>query len=239
MTTRAPRLLLLSNSTNFGDGFLEHATETLRDFLGGGVRELLFVPFAAVRFSWDDFTAKVRERLAPLGYAVSGIHAATDPVAAVRAAQAIAVGGGNTFHLLRALAERRLLEPVRQVVRAGTPYVGWSAGSNVAGPTIRTTNDMPIVEPPTLDAFGLIPFQLNPHYTDARLPDHAGETRAERLLEFVEANPAVPVLALREGSMLRVEGAARLLLGERPALVFRHGHEPEEIPPGAVRGLPA
>lgn len=233
----APRLLLLSNSTNAGAGFLEHAGDLIWEFLGPDVREVLFVPFAAVRIGWDGFTAKVRDRFEPMGYRVTGLHAAPDPVAAVRSADAVAVGGGNTFHLLRALAHGGLLAPLRERILAGAPYVGWSAGANVACPTIRTTNDMPIVEPPSFRALGLVPFQLNPHYTDARLPAHAGETRGERLLEFVDANPTTPVLALREGSTLRVEGSVLTLLGPHPALVFRRGQEPEDVPPGPVTGL--
>jgi dipeptidase E len=236
MTTTpiSPRLLLLSNSTNYGAGFLEHATDTIREFLGPAAADVVFVPFAAVRIDWNAFTEKVRDRLGPLGCRVTSVHAARDPAGAVRAASAIAVGGGNTFHLLDTLARRGLLAPIRERVRAGVPFVGWSAGANVACPTIRTTNDMPIVEPPSLDALGFLSFQINPHYTDARMPDHSGETRAERLLEFVEANPDMPVLGLREGSILRVEGAAMTLLGEKPARLFRKGRDPEDIPPGPL-----
>jgi dipeptidase E len=230
----SPRLLLLSNSTNYGAGFLEHATGTIKDFLGSSITEVLFVPFAGVRIDWNAFTEKVRDRLGPLGYKVTSVHSARDPAGAVRGAAAIAVGGGNTFHLLETMAHRGLLSPIRERVRAGVPFVGWSAGANVACPTIRTTNDMPIVEPPSLDAFGFLPFQINPHYTDARMPDHSGETRAERLLEFVEVNPDVPVLGLREGSILRVEGATMTLLGDQPARLFRQGRDPEDVAPGVL-----
>lgn len=225
------RLLLLSNSTNYGAGFLEHARITIRSFLGTNVREVLFVPFAAVRFSYDDFTAKVRDRFAESGYAVRGVHDTADPVKAVGNAEAIAVGGGNTFHLLQRLYDTGLLEPLRERALHGAPYIGWSAGSNIASPTIRTTNDMPIVEPPDFTALGLVPFQINPHYTDGVLPSHGGETRADRLLEFVEVNSNMPVIALREGSILRVEGNEVTLLGERPALIFVNGLEPYEVDP--------
>jgi dipeptidase E len=234
----APRLLLLSNSTNSGAGFLEHAIETIREFLGPAPLDIVFVPFAAVRLDGNAFTEKVRERLGPLGHKVTSLHAVRDPAGAIRSAGAVAVGGGNTFHLLEALAHKGLLAPIRERVRAGTPYVGWSAGANVACPTIRTTNDMPIVEPPTLDALGLVPFQINPHYTEARLPNHSGETRADRLLEFIEVNAEVPVLAMREGSILRVEGSAMTLLGPHPALVFRKGADPEEVRPGPLTAVP-
>lgn len=229
----AMRLLLLSNSTNFGGTFLGHAAETIREFLGGAT-DVLFVPYAAVRFSYDEFVARVQDRLGPLGCTIHGIHRETDPAAAVGAASAIAVGGGNTFRLLARMYELGLIDPIRERVRAGAPYVGWSAGSNVAGPTIRTTNDMPIVEPPTFAALGLVTVQINPHYTDGVIPQHGGETRAERLREFLALNPGVPVIALREGSMLRVEGDEITLLGEHDALGFLQGSEPWSIRPGLV-----
>lgn len=226
------RLLLLSNSKNYGHGYLEHAEGIIRDFLGQGVREVLFVPFAAVRVTWDDFAGTVCKRFQEMGYTLTSVHAARDGKAAVAGAQAIVVGGGNTWHLLRALYETGLLDAIRAKARAGTPYIGWSAGANIAGLTIKTTNDMPIVQPPRMDALALLPFQLNPHYTDEVIPNHAGETRAERLLEFIAANPGVPVVGLREGSILRVEGSALTLLGGKPARFFVSGTEPVECRPG-------
>lgn len=230
----APRLLLLSNSTNAGRGFLEHARPFIESFLGRDVHEVLFVPFAAIRMSYDTFTERVRERLAPLGYEVRSVHSDPDPSAIVGAAESIVVGGGNTFSLLHRLYEQRLLDPIRERVRGGAPYLGWSAGSNVACPTIRTTNDMPIVEPPSLDALGLVPFQINPHYTEATITGHAGETRDERLLEFVAANPGKPVIGLREGTALRIEGTSRTLMGDRAARVFGVGPQPFDVEPGAA-----
>ncbi len=232
------RLLLLSNSKNFGHGYLEHAEAVIKDFLGKGIRNVLFVPFAAVRVTWDEFAETVRKRFADFGYSLDSVHVAKDPVAAVKKAEAIVVGGGNTWHLLRALYEQSLLEAIRERSRAGTPYVGWSAGANLAGLTIKTTNDMPIVMPPKVDALALLPFQINPHYTDAVIPNHAGETRAERLLEFVAANPGVRVVGLREGSILRVEGSTLTLLGEKPARLFVSGREPADLEPRAsLQGL--
>lgn len=231
------RLLLLSNSTNFGGTFLGHAGDWLREHLGS-TRSVVFVPFAAVRFSYDDFVAKVAECFTPLGCEVHGIHAAPDPVAAVRGADAIAVGGGNTFQLLSRMYELNLLDAIRERVRAGAPYVGWSAGSNVACPTIRTTNDMPVMEPPSFAALGLVPYQINPHFTDAVIPNHGGETRSERLLEFLELNPGMPVLGLREGTALRVDGAATTLLGNQAARAFLKGRDPWEIQPGPLEGFP-
>lgn len=226
------RLLLLSNSTNYGAGFLEHAGDALSGFLGDRVREILFVPYAAVRLTYEDFTKAVERRFADLGYRTRSIHTADDPVDAVRKAEAVVVGGGNTFHLLFTLYRNGLLDPIRSRVREGAPYIGWSAGANIASPTIRTTNDMPIVEPPAFSALGMIPFQINPHFTDAAIPNHGGETRSERLQEFIAANPDIPVVGLPEGSMLRVEERDLALLGGRPARVFSHGAEPLDVAPG-------
>jgi dipeptidase E len=232
-TTTMKRLLLLSNGSELiGDEPSDLFRNEVRDFLGAGVRRVLFVPFAAVDKTYDGYAAKVRATLGPMGHEVEGIHAAGDPRAAVARADAIAVGGGNTFHLLRGLYEAGVVEAIRERVEGGAPYVGWSAGSNVACPTIRTTNDMPIVEPPSFAAFNLVPFQINPHYTSERLPGHHGETRDERLLEFVLANPDVRVVGLCEGTMLRVEGANIKLVGARPARLFLKGEEPRDLAPG-------
>jgi dipeptidase E len=231
------RLLLLSNSTNFGGTFLGHAGDWLRDHLAG-VRTVVFLPFAAVRFSYDEFVRKVAERFAPLGCTIQGIHSAADPVAAIRNADAIAVGGGNTFQLLTRMYELRLLDAIRERVRAGTPYVGWSAGSNVASPTIRTTNDMPVVEPPSFAALALVSYQINPHFTDAPIPNHGGETRSERLLEFLELNPGMPVLGLPEGTAVRVDANGAALLGEQPARAFLKGREPWDVAPGPLTDFP-
>lgn len=228
------RLLLLSNSKNFGQGYLEHAEGLIRDFLGDRVEKVLFVPFAAVRVSYDQFAATVGKRFEEFGYGLESVHAAPDAKAAVAAAQALVVGGGNTFHLLARLYETDLLEAIRSSARAGTPYIGWSAGANIAGPTIKTTNDMPIVQPPSLDALGLIPFQLNPHYTDDVVPNHSGETRAERIIEFTAVNPGILVVGLREGSTLRIEGSNMELIGEKKARVFVGGRDPEDFAPRAT-----
>jgi dipeptidase E len=233
---RGMRLLLLSNSKNVGQQYLEHAAGTIQDFFAG-VRTGLFVPYAGVRVTWDDFTATVRAKFAEFGVGIEGIHTAADPVAAVRAAEAIVVGGGNTFHLLKTMHERGLVSAIAERARAGVPFAGWSAGSNVACPTIRTTNDMPIVQPPTLDAMGLVPFQINPHYLDTHPAGHGGETREERILEFIEANPGVTVVGLREGSILRREADALTLLGTKPARIFRKGQETREVEPGDVSAL--
>jgi dipeptidase E len=230
MTNR--RLLLISNGSELiGDNPSEFFHGALRDFLGAGARRVLFVPFAAVISSEDAYRDRVRKHFGPMGYEVESLHEAADARAAVEGADAVAVGGGNTFKLLRGLYEAGVVELLRERVGAGMPYVGWSAGSNVACPTIRTTNDMPIVEPPTLDALGLVPFQINPHYTDYHPPGHMGETRDERLGEFVHANPGVRVIGIREGTMLRVEGDRIRLLGGKPARHFLKGEEPRDVAP--------
>jgi dipeptidase E len=222
------RLLLLSNSTHAELPFLAHAREEIRRFLGPGPSRGLFVPHASVRFSFDDYTHTVNAALEGIELALDGVHAVADARAALQAAPAVVIGGGNTFHLLRELRRLELLEPIAAQVRAGTPYVGWSAGANLACPTIRTTNDMPIVEPGGMEALGLVPFQINPHYTNACVPRHRGETRDQRIGEFIEVNHDVPVLGLREGSMLRIEGERMRLLGPRRVRLFRHGARPRE-----------
>jgi dipeptidase E len=229
------QLLLLSNSTNHGTPYLSWARDHLAAFLDG-VGSVLFVPYAGVRIGWDQYTGRVDAALRPLGIKVSGIHQAGDPEQAVRNAEAIAVGGGNTFHLLKQLQEDGLIGPIRERIAAGVRYVGWSAGSNVACPTIRTTNDMPIVEPAGFRGLALVPFQINPHYTDAVVPNHGGESRQERLAEFVTSNPGMWVVALREGSLLRVAGEDVQLVGE-PAIVFGAGAPMEHAAGADLRFL--
>ncbi|GAB5533784.1 MAG: dipeptidase PepE [Rubricoccaceae bacterium] len=206
------RLLLLSNSTSPGRSYLAHAVSWMGEFLTGATR-VAFVPYAGVTVGWDAYADKVRDALAPLGIELVSTHEAASPVEALDSADAVLVGGGNTFNLLREMYTVGLVDAIRQRVHGGMPFVGWSAGSNVACPTIRTTNDMPIVEPPSFDALGFVPFQINPHYTDAHPDGHQGETRAQRLAEFVTANPDVPVIGLPEGTALRIDGHQLDLLG--------------------------
>ncbi|MDX1419200.1 MAG: dipeptidase PepE [Rubricoccaceae bacterium] len=222
------RLLLLSNSTTDA-GYLAHAAGWLRDFLGEGVGRVLFVPYAGVTISWDDYAARVREVLAPMGYALDAIHEADDPVQAVEGAEAVAVGGGNTFRLVERLHRLGLIEAIRARVRDGAPYVGWSAGANVACPTLRTTNDMPILEPPSFETLDVVPFQINPHYTDAHPPGHRGETRADRIAEFTALNPDVAVAGLPEGTALRREDGRLDRLGPHPLRLFHGPGAPREV----------
>lgn len=225
------RLLLISNSTNAGEAYLAYPMPRIGEFLRG-IREVAFVPYAAVTFSYADYERRVQARFSELGIRVRSVHRAADPAAMIRRAEAICVGGGNTFALAKKMQEQGLMRAIRNRVKAGVPYVGWSAGSNVACPAISTTNDMPIVEPATFTAAGLVPFQINPHYTDAHPDGHAGETREQRLLEYVEANPCMTVAGLREGCVLRVENGRIELIGERPMRIFRKGQAPYEVRPG-------
>jgi dipeptidase E len=226
------RLLLLSNSQNTGQGYLEHATSTIAKFLTPRIKQVLFVPFAGVRLSYDAYAAKVADKFRTIGYEVLSIHTVSDPVAAVVAAEALVVGGGNTFQLLAQLYAHDLIAAMQEAVLLGKPFIGWSAGANIACPTIKTTNDMPIVMPPSFDALKLIPFQLNPHYTEAHPPGHQGETRAERLAEFLLLNGHLRVVGLREGSMLEITDYQIKLWGDLPAKIFAVDQEPYEIAAG-------
>lgn len=224
-------LLLLSNSTMTGRGYLEHAMDAIAEFLGDQ-RVVHFAPYALA--DHDGYTAGVQGALRPLGVSVVGLHRVGDARAAVESAAVLFVGGGNSFRLLRALQGLGLLEPVRRRIEAGAlRYLGSSAGTNMACPSLRTTNDMPIVQPASFEAFGLIPFQINPHYLDPA-PDstHMGETREQRLREFLEDNDVL-VLGLREGAWLRRQNRSLRLAGQTGARLFRRGGEPQEVALGA------
>ena len=224
------RLLLISNSTLHGSGYLDHAESEIRSFLGDAKR-VLFVPYAL--FDQDKYATNAQQRFQKMGYELTSVHTAENPVTAVNETDAVFIGGGNTFRLLKALYEFDLIEAIRKRVSNGMPYIGSSAGSNVAAPTIKTTNDMPIVQPPSFNALGLVSFQINPHYLD---PDpnskHMGETREERIVQFLEENDT-PVVGLREGAMLRIENGETILRGSTGARIFRKGMQPSEILPGA------
>jgi dipeptidase E len=215
-------LLLLSNSRNAAGGYLAHALDAIAATLGER-RRVLFLPFAGVTVDWDEQAGAVAAALAPLALGVTGAHRCDDPTAALAAADVVMVGGGNTFRLLDETRRRGWLAPLRRAVAVGVPYVGWSAGSNLACPTIRTTNDMPIVDPGGFDALGLVEFQLNCHFTDELPVGHQGETRTQRIAEFHLLNPTVPVVALPEGDWLAVGDTGVHLHGPRDALLFRAG----------------
>lgn len=225
------RLLLVSTSTTHGTGYLDHcAAEAQARFDGCG--RVLFVPFAL--HDQDGYAEKARERFAQMGLGLDSLHTVLDPHEAVAEARGFFIGGGNTFRLLKALLDLGVVDAIRRrCLEDGVPYMGTSAGSNVATRSIHTTNDMPILWPSTLDGLGLVPFNLNPHYLD---PDpgstHMGETRETRIREFHEEHD-VAVLGLREGAMLKVDGDAAVLVGERGGRLFRRGEEAQEIAPGA------
>jgi dipeptidase E len=231
---KTKRVLLISNSTLYGSGYLDHAESEIRSFLGD-VKRVLFVPYAL--FDRDRYAATAQQRFQRMGYELTSVHTAENPVAAVNETEAIFIGGGNTFRLLKSLYDANLLDPIRNRVANGVPYTGSSAGSNVAAPTIKTTNDMPIVQPPSFNALGLVSFQINPHYLDPEPNSkHMGETREERIIQFLEENDT-PVVGLREGAMLRIENGETILRGSSGARIFRKGMEPIEISPGAQLDL--
>ena len=222
------RLLLISSSIVHGFGYLDHDEDHLRRFLSEPKR-IGVIPFA--QFNLDAVTERLNERLGRLGHTAFQIREAAD----LANAEALFTSGGNTFRLIKTLHERKLLQPIRDRVRNDNiPYIGSSAGTNITAPTIKTTNDMPIVYPPSFEALAFLPFQLNPHYLDVDPSStHKGETREERLLEFLQENET-PVLGLREGSTLLVENDKVTLLGAKTARLFRRGAEPEELPPGPL-----
>ena len=219
-------LLLLSNSTNFGEEYLSYPRHAIKDFLGNTRDNIIFIPYAGVTFSWDDYTDKVNVAMAEIGVKVSGVHSSDIPVKSIKEAEAIMVGGGNSFNLLSELYKNDLVKAIQEKVSSGTPYIGWSAGSNMACPTLKTTNDMPIVEPPSFEALNLIPFQINPHYTEAVIPNHGGESRELRIMEFIEANKEMLVLGLPEGMIIQLKNGRYDLIGGKKVKIFKYGMEP-------------
>lgn len=224
------RLVLLSNASNPGVGLFEHARDAIRD-LFRSARTVAFIPFGFAQHHHGAYAARVREHFAQEGLEIVPLTPDRAGVAALGAADAVFVGGGNTFRLLAGLQRSGLLDAIRDQVRAGMPYLGASAGSNVAAPTIRTTNDMPIIELPSLGALGLVPFQINPHYVSADgLAQPMGESREERLRQYLEENQT-PVVALRDGAWLDLSGA-RIMIAGNSAVFFRRDHAPLDLSPG-------
>lgn len=220
-------VLMLSSSKYAQHDYLAYAYEWINEHLNT-CDEVLFIPYAAVSFSWDVYVQNVQDALPKVK--INGIHQYDDPQQAVKQAQAIMVGGGNTFKLLHDLYQYDLLKIIIEKVKQNTPYIGWSAGSNICGESICTTNDMPIIEPPSLKAMSLLPIQINPHYTDYVSPDHHGETRDQRLGEFCILNPTKSVLAIKEGSALLLKDYKLSLLGDLNGFVF-HGEHKLEVKP--------
>ncbi len=214
-----------------GEEYFAYPQPYIKEFLGTAPKKIVFIPFAGVSLSWDDYEEKVKTKLAESGHSVTSIHRFNNYEKAILEAEVIMVGGGNTWHLTRLLHEHKLIVPVRKrVMEDEVPYIGWSAGSNVACPTLKTTNDMPIVDPLGFDTFNLVPFQINAHYTDLTVQGHGGETREMRIDEFVIANPETYVLGLREGSMIWVENETYTLKGlDKPSCkVFKNGQKTAE-----------
>ncbi len=228
---------MISNSTNAGEEYLAYPKENIRSFLGDSRIKALFVPYAGITISYDDYEKKVKERFNEIGHDIISIHHYDDPVQAVKEADAIVTGGGNTFRLAELLQKNGLIESIRKRVLDNIPYIGWSAGANIACPTICTTNDMPVVQPPGFEGFNLVNFQINPHFTDLHYSDHAGETREMRISEFIEINPGVYVVGLREGSMLLLENGTVKLIGPHTMRIFRYGYPPVEIGPDDDAGF--
>ncbi len=230
-------LLLISNSTNAGEDYLAWPRTHIKDFLSKfGVRKVLFIPYAGVNLtpagiekSFDLYEDRVKKIFKEMGFVLHSIHREQNPVVAVNEAESIVIGGGNTFHLALLMQEYGIMEPIRRKVLRGIPFVGWSAGANVTCPTMKTTNDMPISEPPSFNCLKLIPFQINPHYLDVNPAGHAGETREQRIVEFLSVNREATVVGLREGCLLKVEGDTMNLVGNRSLRVFRYGMEGQEF----------
>jgi dipeptidase E len=225
------KLLLLSNSTTQGYGYLQHALDEIKSFFGTDIKKIAFVPYAGVTVNWDDYTKKVSAVFSELGYEIVSVHSG-DATKIIESCDAVAVGGGNTFNLLKTIYEKDIYDLIISKVSEGFPYIGWSAGSNLACPTIRTTNDMPVVEPRSFNGFNLIPFQINPHYLDAHPEGHHGETREQRILEYLELNRDMYVVGLREGSIMQLVDSKLELLGTKPARIFKYGTETFEVQSG-------
>ncbi|MCF8367333.1 MAG: dipeptidase PepE [Bacteroidales bacterium] len=239
------RLLLISNSTNFGEAYLGWPRDFIKDFMfPTGVKDILFVPYAGVGLdeqslekSFDAYEQRVQGVFSELGLNIYSIHKEANSVEAVEKAEAIAVGGGNTFHLVAMMHETGIMDAIRKRVHEGAHYMGWSAGSNVACPALKTTNDMPITEPSSFDCLNLVPFQINPHYLDANPEGHGGETREQRIEEFLTVNRNMTVVGLREASLLWVEDDKIELKGKKPMRLFKFGQEPRELEVGSDIGF--
>ena len=222
-----------------GEAYLDWPKNYIKQFLNDKLKRVLFIPYAGVAISndgpeasWDIYEQKVSAVYQELGYELYSIHHEADPKKAVLEAEAIAVGGGNTFYLVHQLHQTGIMDTLKKVVENGTPYMGWSAGSNVACPSLRTTNDMPIIEPESFNCTSLIPFQINPHYLDAHPEGHGGETRQQRIEEFLTVNQDMYVVGLREASLLQMEGNTMELKGKHPLRIFKYGKTPYEVQVG-------
>ena len=223
--------LLISASSYQDTGYLRHCKNWVKDFLGeSGKDEILFIPYAGVRRSNDEYEQKVIDRLKNKN--IKSIHHYEDKISAIKNASSIAVGGGNTFMLLYTLYKLNLVEPIKEAVANGTKYFGWSAGANIAGKTMMTTNDMPIIMPKSFDSLNIFPHQINPHFISGKLAGHNGESREERLEEFLIANPKETIYALPEGTALLIEDSEAEVIGHSEILKFEYQKEIEKIEVG-------
>ncbi len=224
-------LIIASTSTLHGGDYLDYLLPTLEQHFVN-CETIIFIPYARPGgISHDEYTEKVRSAFSKLGKKIVGLHTFENPVKAIQSAQGIFTGGGNTFLLVTQLYQNNVMEVLSKVIENGIPYLGCSAGSNITGISMQTTNDMPIIYPPSFKTLGAIPFNLNPHYLDADLQSkHMGETRETRIKEFHAFN-STPVLGLREGSWLDVKGSSIILRGMLTARLFRQNQIPEELIP--------
>ena len=223
--------LLISASSYQDTGYLRHCKNWVKDFLGeSGKEEILFIPYAGVRRTNDEYEQKVIDRLKNKN--IKSIHHYEDKISAIKNANSIAVGGGNTFMLLYTLYKLNLIEPIKEAVANGTKYFGWSAGANIAGKTMMTTNDMPIIMPKSFDSLNIFPYQINPHFISGKLAGHNGESREERLEEFLIANPKETIYALPEGTALLIEDSEAEVIGYSEILKFEYQKEIEKIEVG-------
>ncbi|WP_107785588.1 dipeptidase PepE [Campylobacter concisus] len=223
--------LLISASSYQDTGYLRHCKNWVKDFLGeSGKEEILFIPYAGVRRTNDEYEQKVIDRLKNSN--IKSIHHYEDKISAIKNASSIAVGGGNTFMLLYTLYKLNLIEPIKEAVANGAKYFGWSAGANIAGKTMMTTNDMPIIMPKSFDSLNIFPYQINPHFISGKLAGHNGESREERLEEFLIANPKETIYALPEGTALLIADNEAEVIGHSEILKFEYQKEIEKIEVG-------
>jgi dipeptidase E len=227
-------VILASTSSLFGEEYLAYLKPHIAKLLAG-INEIIFVPYARPGgISHDDYTKQAANGFASLNINVKGLHTFSDPAAAIRDARAFFTGGGNTFLLVKQLHEQGLMNVLKEAVEKGAPYLGTSAGSNIGGVNMQTTNDMPIVYPPDFSTMALVPFNLNPHYLDPDpLLKHNGETRETRIKEF-HTQSSIPVVGLREGSWIRIKGDIITTEGHFSSRIFEQGREPYEVDPGTL-----